>query len=80
MPVTGAGTAAILPPGHGHAFVVTSPTARCFTLHTPAGFDEFVRAAGHPEGFSDPAPFDPEALTEVAARFGIEMVGPPPLP
>ena len=78
--LAGAGTAAILPPGHTHGFVVTSPTARYLTLHTPAGFDEFVRSAGHPEGFSEPAPFDPEALAEVAARFDIEIVGPPPLP
>ena len=78
--LAGPGTAAILPPGHTHGFVVTSPAARYLSLHTPAGFDDFVRAAGHPEGFTDPNPPDPEELTLVAARFGIEIVGPPPLP
>ena len=78
--LAGPGTAAILPPGHTHGFVVTSPTARYLTLHTPAGFDDFVRAAGHPERFSDPTPPDPEELTRIAAQFGIEIVGPPPLP
>lgn len=76
----GAGSAAILPPGHTHGFVVTSPTARYLTLHTPSGFDAFVRAAGHPEGFTDPNPPDPETLTRLAAQYGVEIVGPPPLP
>ena len=55
--------------------------ARLLTMTTPAGFAEFVRAAGSPAtDRSAPAAvhLDPARLAEIAARFGIEVTGPPP--
>ena len=77
--VADAGSVAVLPPRRTHGFVVVSPRARYLTIHTPAGFDAFVEAAGAPAGH--PAgPSDPDTLTRLAAEHGIEIVGPPPLP
>ena len=78
-----AGGLTILPMGRSHAFVVTSPTARILALTEPAGFDEFVAEVGTPRtGPGLPpepaAPPDFAALAAVAARYGIEIVGPPP--
>ncbi|MEU1167348.1 cupin domain-containing protein [Streptomyces sp. NPDC005921] len=81
----GAGGLALLPRGLAHGFVVTSPTARFLTLHTPGGgFDAFVADVGVPfDGTvpteADPGP-DPEELTRLAAAHGIQIVGPPLLP
>jgi quercetin dioxygenase-like cupin family protein len=81
----GAGGLALLPRGLAHGFVVTSPTARFLTLHTPGGgFDAFVADVGVP--FDDNVPTeagpgpDPEELTRLAAAHGIQIVGPPLLP
>jgi quercetin dioxygenase-like cupin family protein len=81
----GAGALALLPRGLAHGFVVTSPTARFLTLHTPGGgFDAFVAEAGLPfDGSVPPAAGpgpDPEELTRMAARHGIQIVGPPLVP
>jgi len=81
----GPGTVAFLPRQLPHAFVVTSHDARFITLHTPSGFDEFTLAAGAPANppFEVPPaelPPDPAALAEIAASYGIEILGPPPLP
>ncbi|MEB3980910.1 cupin domain-containing protein [Mycobacterium sp. 663a-19] len=78
----GAGAVAFLPRQLPHGFVVTSPQARFLTLHTPAGFDRFTLAAGSPVtgtvmGPPDEVPPDPAALAELAASYGIEVVGPP---
>jgi len=78
-----AGGMTILPMGRSHAFVVTSPTARILALTEPAGFEEFVAEVGTPRtGPGLPpepaAPPDFAALAAVAARYGIEIVGPPP--
>ncbi|MGW2103169.1 cupin domain-containing protein [Streptomyces olivaceoviridis] len=81
----GAGGLALLPRGLAHGFVVTSPTARFLTLHTPGGgFDAFVADVGVPfDGTvppeAGPGP-DPEELTRLAAEHGIQIVGPPLLP
>jgi hypothetical protein len=77
--VVGAGSAAILPRGLPHTFVILSLTARYLTLHTPAGFDEFVRAVSNLATGSG-AP-DRVALARTAAEHGIEILGPGlPLP
>lgn len=82
----GAGTVAFLPRQLSHAFVVTSAEARFLTLHTPAGFDAFTRAAGTPgdphsstppAGLTQP---DPAALRTLAKNYGIDIIGPPPRP
>ncbi|MGW4241701.1 cupin domain-containing protein [Nocardia sp. NPDC004722] len=69
-----AGHAVVLPRGIPHGFVVVSDSARYLTLHTPAGFESFVAdvsAAGTPG-----SPPDPAMLRELAARHGIEILGP----
>jgi quercetin dioxygenase-like cupin family protein len=80
----GAGAVAFLPPRLPHAFVVTSPQARFLTIHTPAGFDKFVLAAGTPVEATnaplvDELPPDPAAFAALAAGYGIEIIGPPPV-
>ena len=72
----GAGSVAVLPRLIDHGYLVTSDHARLLSLHTPAGFDEFVLSVGHPPELADAA-VDSEELANIAARFGIEIVGPP---
>jgi hypothetical protein len=81
----GAGAVAFLPRQLPHAFVVSSSEARFLTLHTPAGFDRFVLAAGTTADTAaaplvDELPPDPMALAAIAASYGIEILGPPPIP
>jgi len=81
----GAGGLALLPRGLAHGFVVTSPTARFLTLHTPGGgFDAFVADVGvafDGTGLTEAGPGpDPAELTRLAAAHGIQIVGPPLLP
>jgi quercetin dioxygenase-like cupin family protein len=70
----GAGDVAVLPRGVPHTFVIVSATARYLTLHTPAGFDAFVRDAGDLSR-SGGAP-DRAALAALATTYGIEILGP----
>ena len=67
-----AGGAAVLPRLVPHTFVVTSSTASWMTVHTPAGFDRFVRAVAEAIG---EAPPDREELTRIAAEHGVEILG-----
>ena len=81
----GPGAIAVLPRALAHSFVVTSPTARFLTLHTPAGFDDFTVRAGAPADSLDhppldAAPLDPAELARMASFYGIEILGPPPAP
>jgi quercetin dioxygenase-like cupin family protein len=77
--VAGAGDTALLPRGLPHTFVVLSPTARYMTLHTPAGFEEFVR--GVSDLAADGGAPDRAVLVATAAEHGIELLGPGlPLP
>jgi quercetin dioxygenase-like cupin family protein len=80
----GPGAAAVLPRALPHAFVVTSPQARFLTIHVPAGFDRFTLTAGvTATDFTAPPqlpPPDPAELGRIAAEFGIDIIGPPPLP
>lgn len=70
-----------LPKGMEHTFKVGAAGARLLTLAIPSGFAAFVREAGEvarervvPAGMH----VDPARLAEIAARFGIEITGPPP--
>jgi hypothetical protein len=72
--VAGAGDVALLPRGLPHTFVVVSSTARYLTLHTPAGFDDFVRAVSDLAAGGRAA--DRPALVALAADHGIEILGP----
>ena len=74
----GPGSFALLPRKVPHGFVVTSDSARLLTLNLPAGFDLFVAEAGTPpDGGPGRAPLDPQQLTEIAARHGVRIIGPP---
>jgi quercetin dioxygenase-like cupin family protein len=70
-----------LPRGIEHALKVGHGGARLLTLTLPSGFAEFVAEAGEPaRQRSIPAPgaVDTGRLAEIAARYGIEITGPPP--
>jgi quercetin dioxygenase-like cupin family protein len=73
--VAAAGHVAVLPRDQVHTFMVVSATARYLTLHTPAGFDAFVRDVSHAAGAGG-APPDRAALIALAAGHGIDIVGP----
>lgn len=72
----GAGCAAVLPAGRPHGFVVTSDSARYLTLHHGPGFADFLVDARDTDGATP----DPALMSEIAARHGIDIVGPPPVP
>ena len=64
-----------------HTYNIESEMARILVISTPAGFEEFVAAVGTPteraELPREPVPFDPEQLGPIAARCGIDIIGPP---
>ena len=73
------------PKGLPHTFIVSSETARFLLVTEPAGFEGFTRALGQPaERHEIPPPAteppDVEALTSLAATFGLQIVGPPGIP
>jgi len=76
-----AGEAMLAPKGIPHSYRVESDAARFLVVGSPAGFEAFVREAGEPaqtdELPSAERPLDPGALAESAARYGIELLGPP---
>jgi quercetin dioxygenase-like cupin family protein len=62
--------------------VTSAEAARVLDINSPAGFEEFVAAAGRPaETLSLPpaaeSASDLERLTNAAAAHGIELLGPP---
>ncbi len=68
-----------------HTFTVSSPEARFLLVVEPAGFEGFVSALGEParERVIPPPPSEPpdmEALTTLAAEYGLEILGPPGIP
>lgn len=81
------GAHAFLPHGMPHQFQVLSDTARftCVTasLQGAPRFDAMVTALGEitdrPE-LPTPGPIDAANVAEVNARFGIDILGPPPAP
>jgi mannose-6-phosphate isomerase-like protein (cupin superfamily) len=77
----GPGQAALAPRDVPHVYRVESPTARWLGIAAPAGFDEFVREAGEtaPEDVLPPEGrvHDPGRLAEIAASYGIDLLGPP---
>jgi quercetin dioxygenase-like cupin family protein len=75
----------LTPKGIPHTFLVESKQGgRWLTVTTHADFERFVRTVGRPALLAElppsPGPPTPEQvahLTEVASRYGIELVGPP---
>ena len=71
-----------------HGFAVDTPTGRCLTLATPAGFEHFFRQTGEPAGALDlpPAPLGPpsqaqvDGLARALVTYGVDLLGPPPEP
>jgi mannose-6-phosphate isomerase-like protein (cupin superfamily) len=75
------GQAAFIPRGVPHAFRIESEQARWLVINNPAGFERFLRAAGEPAPADELPPpgraADPGAVVQVAAEYGIEVLGPP---
>jgi quercetin dioxygenase-like cupin family protein len=83
--VAPAGSFVFGPKGIPHTFIVSSEQARFLLVTEPAGFEQFMRAAGEPAArleIPPPAtePPDVAALSAAAAEFGIEITVPPGIP
>jgi quercetin dioxygenase-like cupin family protein len=77
--IAGPGTLVWLPRGVAHAFKVQPGGARALLLLTPGGFERMFEEGGVPTSQSEDAPtdeYDPEVLVALAARYGMEVVGP----
>ena len=75
--VLGSGGFAFLPRDIPHGFRVEGDaSARFLILTTPAGFEAFVAELSTPEPPTGPP--DLEALTRIAAEYGVEILGPLP--
>jgi mannose-6-phosphate isomerase-like protein (cupin superfamily) len=76
-----AGQAALAPRGVPHSYRVESDRARWLVINSPAGFEQFVRAASEPAPRAELPPAgrraDPAELARAAADQGIEILGPP---
>ena len=70
-----AGSFVFIPAGKPHGFRVGGEPSRKLNLYTPAAmvgyFDELSAATARGE-------VDPEALSEIADRYGMEVIGPVP--
>ena len=69
-----AGSFIYIPAGIPHGFRVGSEQSRKLNFYTPAAmvgyFDELARLSG--------TDMDPDQLTEMAGRYGMEVIGPVP--
>jgi quercetin dioxygenase-like cupin family protein len=80
----GPGDLVHLPAGLPHTFIVdTDAPLRVLQITTPAGFEEFAREAGEPALSLGLPPHQPTAqqigaLMEIAPRYDMEILGPPP--
>jgi mannose-6-phosphate isomerase-like protein (cupin superfamily) len=77
----GPGAFVFLPRDIAHSFKNVGETlARFLVLNAPAGFDQFIVDAGTPaleEGLP-PQSLDFGRMAAVAAKYGVEILGPPP--
>lgn len=84
--IAGPGDFVLLPVGLPHTFLVgADEPLRTLQITTPAGFDSFAAAVGEPARerrlpAPEPEPIDAAALGHIAARHGIEILGPPLTP
>ncbi len=76
-----AGDCAVAPRGIPHTYRVESETARWLVIASPAGFERFVVEASVPAQSPTlppgPPAVSPQRLGELAAGYGIEILGPP---
>lgn len=68
-----------------HTFAISSDGGARFLLVTePAGFEAFLRACAQPaQSLTLPppsVPADPRQMTDIAAHYGIDILGPPGIP
>jgi quercetin dioxygenase-like cupin family protein len=68
-----------------HTFVVSSTESRFLLGTEPAGFENFIRELSQPALALTPPPLpteppDMEKIMATAARYGIEILGPPGIP
>ena len=76
-----------MPAGVPHVFQVLSEEARLLTIAGGGagrpGFDQFVVALSEttdPDALPEPVEVDPGQVAQVAAQYGITILGPPPGP
>jgi len=77
----GSGSFIFLPRDIPHSYKNIGETAaRWLILTTPAGIERFFMEAGTPalEDGLRPQPLDPKKLAAIAAKYGQEILGPPP--
>lgn len=80
-----AGDVVLVPKSVPHTYRVEStPEGRCLSITMRGDFERFVRAVGRPAERPElpppagpPSPDAIQALKAAAAKFGIELVGPP---
>jgi quercetin dioxygenase-like cupin family protein len=68
-----------------HTFVVSSEQARFLLVTEPGGFEDFMRTLAEPaaELRIPPPPTEPPdvaRMAEIAAEYGLEILGPPGIP
>ena len=80
-----AGETRLAPKGVPHTYRVVSPTARWLVTTARGDFERFVHAVGRPATAAElPAPSGPPTpeqqaeVSALAARHGIDLIGPPP--
>ena len=77
----GTGAFAFAPRGIAHSFTVDIEPTRVLVFATPSGFERFAMELGVPAMDEQPpiglAVPGPDVLGPVAARYDIEIVGPP---
>jgi quercetin dioxygenase-like cupin family protein len=73
------GDTAFLPRGLPHTYVLTSDEAELLTICNPAGFEDFLRAAGWDLSLPKPAGWavDMQALAKAGEATGQKVLGPP---
>lgn len=76
-----AGDRVLLPREIPHAYLITSETARLVGTATPGGFESFFTDLGTPvlPGATAAPPPATEAMAAAAQRYGIDILGPPPM-
>ncbi|MGA7670993.1 MAG: cupin domain-containing protein [Nitrolancea sp.] len=77
----GAGSWVFLPRDVPHTFKVGPDGARLLTMSAPSTFVDFVKECGEPareRAIPPQLPIDAERLTAIAAKYEVEIIGPPP--